>query len=212
MRSMTGSIILTRPSLRLIIVAALHVALIYIVNDALRFEWPTEKDRRTTAWVMPDKPPALVDPDRDKDAPGKMFTIDPIPPPEPIPDEETTEAVPADSSAVTGTAGEHGNGSGQPEPRITPVRADPRYPLTRADYPVVSIRGGEEGVVELSVYVLRDGRIADVRVAKSSGYARLDRAAVEEARRRWRMQPALRGDEPIDAWGNFRVVFRIETH
>jgi len=62
----------------------------------------------------------------------------------------------------------------------------------------------------LAIRVLRDGRIAEVRVAKSSGHASLDRAAVEEARRHWRLQPAMRGDEPIAEWGSFRVVFRLE--
>jgi protein TonB len=65
-------------------------------------------------------------------------------------------------------------------------------------------------VVELSIYVSRNGRIGEVRVARSSGYPRLDRAAMEEARRRWRLQPAMRGDEAIDAWGSFRVVFRLD--
>jgi protein TonB len=93
---------------------------------------------------------------------------------------------------------------------FVPVRASPNHPLTRAPYPVASIRLEEEGVVELTIHVLSNGRIADVKVSQSSGYPRLDRAAVEEARRHWRLQPATHGGEPIDAWGSFRVVFRLD--
>ncbi|MGQ0833687.1 MAG: energy transducer TonB [Gammaproteobacteria bacterium] len=211
MRSMTGSIILPRPPLRLIAVAALHVALIYTVNDALRFEWPEPADERVTARLIPQKPkpPAVVTGGGD---PTTTITVKPTAPPPRVPIDDPVDSPPVESPTRAVGPVDNSSGSAGVELRITPVRADPRYPLTRADYPAVSIRGGEEGVVELSVYVLRDGRIADVRVARSSGHARLDRAAVEEARRRWRMQPALRGDEPTDAWGNFRVVFRIETH
>jgi periplasmic protein TonB len=57
-------------------------------------------------------------------------------------------------------------------------------------YPLSSRRLGEEGVVELKALVLEDGRVGDVALVQSSGYARLDESALQ-AVRRWRyMLPA----------------------
>jgi protein TonB len=120
----------------------------------------------------------------------------PEPDAEPVPEDEPLEPVPF--TVLRGSA------------EFVPVRANPNHPLTRAPYPAASIRLEEEGVVELTIHVLANGRIADVKLLKSSGHPRLDRAAVEEARRHWRLQPATRGGEAIDAWGSFRVVFRLD--
>jgi TonB family protein len=45
---------------------------------------------------------------------------------------------------------------------------------------------------------------------KSSGYPRLDSAAVEHVQRDWRFVPARLGGEAIAAWGRFGVTFQIE--
>jgi periplasmic protein TonB len=137
----------------------------------------------------------------------ETITVDPPAPPGPVDFEEKVEPEPDAIRFRTHRVNEHFEA---PPVTFVPVGTHPDHPLTRADYPAASIRLEEEGVVELSIYVLRDGRIGDIRVAKSSGYPRLDRAAVEEARRHWRLQPAIRGDEAIDAWGSFRVVFRLD--
>lgn len=49
-------------------------------------------------------------------------------------------------------------------------------------YPRVSQRRGEEGTVSLSIHVRSDGQVGDVSVLQSSGYRRLDAAAVKAAR------------------------------
>ncbi len=58
---------------------------------------------------------------------------------------------------------------------ITPLRA-------QAVYPPESIKNKEEGTVSLEFTINADGSVSDVRVAKSSGYPRLDDASVEVAR------------------------------
>ena len=62
----------------------------------------------------------------------------------------------------------------------------------------------------LSLRVGVDGRINEAVVLRTSGYERLDRAAVEEAKRRWRLLPAMRGETPIEEWMSLRVVFRLD--
>jgi len=71
-------------------------------------------------------------------------------------------------------------------------------------YPALSRRQGEEGVVRLSVLILADGSVAEVAVQKSSGFPRLDAAAVA-AVRQWHYLPARRNGEAI-AWRHTQPV------
>lgn len=94
-----------------------------------------------------------------------------------------------------------------PPPRTQP-KQDPRRPFTRPEYPPTSRRLGEEGTVVLQLLVTEDGRIADAKVDKSSGFPRLDEAALRESKR-WRAIPSKEGDKPVAAWGRFAITFRL---
>jgi TonB family protein len=50
-------------------------------------------------------------------------------------------------------------------------------------YPVQSLKAEEQGTTTLEFHVGEDGRARDIRVARSSGFARLDAASVEALRR-----------------------------
>ena len=95
------------------------------------------------------------------------------------------------------------------QPRMTAPRVDPRYPLTQPEYPPSSIRQGEVGTVTLLIYVLPNGRVADAKVSRSSGFTRLDAAAVREAKRSWRFMPATSDGTPVADWGTYAVTFRL---
>lgn len=99
-----------------------------------------------------------------------------------------------------------------PPPKVvrTPPRPNPRRPLTEPDYPPQSKRLGEEGATILRLYILEDGRVGDVQIGTSSGFPRLDEAAVKHAKRSWRFLPATEGGKPVATWYDFRVVWRIE--
>jgi len=56
-----------------------------------------------------------------------------------------------------------------------------------------------------------NGRVGDARVIRGSGYDLFDRAALEEARRNWRMLPATRNGEPYAQWYRLRVVFKLKN-
>jgi protein TonB len=62
--------------------------------------------------------------------------------------------------------------------------------------------------VLLDVYILADGTIGEIRLRQSSGYPRLDRAALE-AVRHWRYLPARRGNQPIPYWYVQPIEFLI---
>ena len=80
----------------------------------------------------------------------------------------------------------------------------------RPEYPRVSRQRGEEGTVVLAVTVLSTGNAGNVEVLHSSGYRRLDRAAIEGARQT-RFTAALEGDKPVDSVIELTFTFRL-TH
>lgn len=70
-----------------------------------------------------------------------------------------------------------------------PQRAAPGYPPT-------SRRLGEEGIVVLRVELDEQGKVCAARVSSSSGFARLDTAALD-AVRTWQCNPAQRAGRPV---------------
>jgi periplasmic protein TonB len=78
----------------------------------------------------------------------------------------------------------------------------------RPTYPAAPRRLGIQGTTMLRVHVLADGRIGDVLVERSAGHPDLDQAATE-AVRRWRFEPARRGDDAVAMWVLLPVEFRL---
>ncbi|MGZ5051947.1 MAG: TonB family protein [Methylobacter sp.] len=77
------------------------------------------------------------------------------------------------------------------------------------NYPSVSRRLGEEGLVMLEVQVNTDGTADSVELQTSSGSSRLDQAALE-AVKQWRFVPAKRGDQSVTASVVVPVRFSLE--
>lgn len=95
------------------------------------------------------------------------------------------------------------------EPQMTPPRFDAAYLKNPApNYPNMSRRLREVGTVQLRVRVSAAGQALDVLLAKSSGYSRLDEAALA-AVQQWKFQPALRGGTAIEAWVLVPVEFSL---
>lgn len=76
------------------------------------------------------------------------------------------------------------------------------------EYPRQARRRKQQGTVMLDVQVQPDGNPKQVRIAQSSGYAALDKAA-QRAVIRWRFIPARRGSEVVEASVVVPVEFRI---
>ena len=100
-------------------------------------------------------------------------------------------------------------GSAEPQPQIVGVRQDPRRPLTKPQYSARMIREGNQGNIDIEVYVLPNGRVGDARVVKSTGFEELDLAALAEAKRNWRLLPATRDGVAIAQWHRLRVTFKL---
>lgn len=96
-----------------------------------------------------------------------------------------------------------------PPPVLTPARSIPET-HTRPEYPVLSRRLGEEGSVRLSLTIAEDGMVIDAVVVKSTGFARLDAAAIEWIKGHWRYTPAMRGNMPIKTTTETMLTFKLE--
>ncbi|NMG00321.1 energy transducer TonB [Aromatoleum toluolicum] len=95
-------------------------------------------------------------------------------------------------------------------PAVIAARFDAAYLNNPAPaYPPLSRRMREEGKVMLRVQVTAEGLPAQVDLAESSGYARLDTAA-REAVQRWRFVPAKQGGQPVAAAVIVPIVFKLE--
>ena len=75
-------------------------------------------------------------------------------------------------------------------------------------YPKISLRRKEAGTVLLALTVTAEGRAKDVRVLKTSGYPRLDKAALD-AVKDWRFIPAKRLGRPVDADYELPIHFKL---
>jgi periplasmic protein TonB len=191
---------------RIGIVAGLHLVVIYLVATGLgivppllqpTMEGTIVPDVEVPDELPPDVPPPDFLPRQEVYVPTPEVPID-VPPTEdsfrpPITERPPDVFPPTQSAVVVG------------------VRADARYPLTQPPYPMSAVRDNQEGAVEIEVYVLPSGRVGDARVVRSTGYPALDQSALEEARRRWRLQPATRDGVPYPEWHRLRVVFELRN-
>jgi len=99
----------------------------------------------------------------------------------------------------------------------SPVGAGPSVPLSYVVtrpideyYPPQAIRLSEEGASTLQVCVGANGVLAAAPTLEtSSGYGRLDAAALKWAREALRFTPAQRDGKAVPACKGFRVTFRI---
>ncbi|NUP97389.1 MAG: energy transducer TonB, partial [Planctomycetaceae bacterium] len=79
------------------------------------------------------------------------------------------------------------------------------------EYPPLSRRRGEQGTVTLRISVDDHGVVAHVELVESSGFRRLDEAAIAGVRA-WRFEPATEASgAPIDSEVLWRVVFELKS-
>ena len=185
-------------------VLILHIVLLYVLNRGLTHSWDSLDigPLQATLFDEPQIEPAEPPPPAPRIEP---LHVDAIPAPEisidlPVDDGGAISLVSRAPAAPPATA----------TPAVLePPRLDHDRSRMTPAYPPVSRRLGEQGRVVVNVYVLADGRVGDVRLLKSSGYERLDAAALEHVRRGWHFDPARRDGEAVATWGAFGVTFEI---
>ena len=132
--------------------------------------------------------------------PAQKTLSPPTPAPRIAPSQSSkTSAAAAASPSANPRQETVGSSSKASELTTTPPRLDPAYLHNPAPaYPALSKRNRETGTVLLLVNVSPEGNVTTVTLHKSSGYDRLDQAAIQ-AVTRWRFVPGMRGQSAISA-------------
>jgi protein TonB len=117
----------------------------------------------------------------------------PAPPPEPIVVEAPPPAPPAPP----------------PLPKEIPASAIEYLVPPAPEYPRLSRRLNESGIVIVRLYVDEAGVPRSVQVAKSSGHPRLDEAAVAAAQKA-RFKPYTENGWPAAGWARIPFPFELE--
>ena len=76
-------------------------------------------------------------------------------------------------------------------------------------YPRASRRLGESGLVIVRVFVDADGMPRQLQIAQSSGFVRLDEAALDGVRRA-RFKPPTENGRPTAGWARIPIPFELE--
>lgn len=196
--------------------AAVHVALAALLLAGWQI---TEQRERAKPMIVTNRPAPVIKPDivPPRTTEQRIYADLPMPDwrvatPEP-------EIAPANEGVPPGPAAGTGIDAGDiapPQPPLPPSGPTRAAKLLRAaemqpPYPSASRAIGEEGFVLLSVGIDARGVVTSVDVARSSGFPRLDAAAVAFALKRWRFEPALEAGEAVATSRTIRVVFSLEN-
>jgi len=89
------------------------------------------------------------------------------------------------------------------------------YPLYKENsppaYPELARVRGYEGIVLVSAQILPNGRVGNVKIRKSSGYAILDQSAIQ-AVKPWKFEPAKKAGNPFTAWVELPIRFILRNN
>jgi TonB family protein len=89
------------------------------------------------------------------------------------------------------------------------------YPLYKENtppvYPEIARVHGYEGIVLVSAEILPDGRVGNMKIRKSSGYAILDQSAIE-AVKPWKFEPAKKSGNPFTVWVELPIKFILHNN
>ncbi len=140
-------------------------------------------------------------------APQPQPVADPTPAPAPV----VAPAAPAAPAVAAPVA------AAPVAPPAPPAPARVELPSSDADYlnnpkppyPPLSRRLGEQGKVVVRVLIAVDGSAQKAEIRSSSGYERLDQAALATVLR-WRYLPGKRGGVPEAMWFNVPINFVLE--
>lgn len=188
--------------------AGIHVLLLWAIASGLT--------QRIIERVAPVTPAKLIEPEEKTPPPPprtdpelRPYELDLTPPDVTIPPPPAAQR-PMSTEVPAWTAP-----AARPTPparivqRVSPQLDLARSPPTDDYYPPTERRLGHEGTVTVDACVGTDGRAARAQIEASSGYPRLDQAALRWAQRaRWRV--GAEDGRPVETCGyRFNVVFRL---
>ena len=151
------------------------------------------------------------------DTPPPPPKVAPPPPPfVPIPDFHVSSPAPTNAitSVTTVKPPEPVVIAAPPPPVVAPAvhkapTAEPARPCAKPEYPPISKRLEESGVVALAFLVDVDGSVVESKVETSSGFPRLDEAA-RTALQRCQYRPGNVDGTPEKAWAHINFRWTLE--
>lgn len=196
-------------TLAFILVVAIHAMFFWVLNSGL--------GKAIVEFVAPPVVTEIVDEKPEEEEPPPPPPPDYAPPPPFVPPPDFQIAAPVTTGPTTAITTTTVRPQAPAPPKPAPsasVKTPPSTQgkgarITQPEYPPASRRAGEEGTVHLQVYVLETGRAGEIKVAKSSGFPKLDEAAVKEVQRNWRFVPGKEDGKPVAMWHIFAVTFRL---
>jgi protein TonB len=189
----------------LVVIIAFHVLLVWALVNSL-------------STIPIELPPMIIQADiieeitQEDEAPPPPPALE-TPPPY-VPPPEFVVDVPQSTAPTKALTAVQSTKPAPPPPKAvvkTSPEIDPKFRRRfQPDYPPTSRRLGEEGSVVLEVQVGPDGKVQNGKVKTSSGFPRLDEAALKHALRAWRFTPGTENGAPVTVWHSVRVTFKIE--
>ncbi|CAH0348893.1 energy transducer TonB [Aquabacterium sp. CECT 9606] len=192
-----------------------------ITDDVVQLAPPTppkleppkpEPAPKPVAQVAPQKtqPPVLAAnrPPQPKDMQVPVAAPEPTPAPA-VPTPAPVQNTPAAAAAPAASAAPSTEPAVPPPPKTLPSSAVRFLVKPQPIYSPASLELGESGTVTMLILVDEQGRAKEVKVTKSSGYPRLDRAAVA-AENAARFQPYLEAGVPRSVWVPHSITFNLE--
>jgi protein TonB len=190
-----------RRVISLALVGVLHVILIYALASGLAQTLVKKGLEEIKVATVEDKP-------IDKPPPPPPPKLEEPPPPFVPPPDIVIDTAVAPPNAITTQ-----NVVKEPPPAPRQVVATPvsigRPHVCQQNYPALSMRLQEEGTTMLSFHVTADGSVSGVSVSKSSGFQRLDDAAVSCAQR-WRYKAATQDGNAVEVPWQAQVVWKLK--
>ena len=204
------------------LVVVLHLAVAYALVNALAHHSITVapvliETQIVTEATSPPEPvviPKPVEPPPPVQSPPPVQApAPPRPPPPPrhseVKVEKPSPRIPAPQTAIVAPP----PAVVQPTPvQPTPVQVMPHLDLQHShepEYPVPSRQLGEQGSVVLQVLVGADGSILETKLAQSSGYDRLDQAALHEIKTSYRFIPGTIDGTPQPMWYTIKYNWKL---
>lgn len=194
----------------LVVVAVLHILLVYGLVTGLAYEGAKNIIKRVTTVDIeeevkkeePPPPPKKVDVIPPPVAPPVKINVAVAPP-----RIETVAVAPPPAPIVLAPP------PAAPPPKGPSSAAQPKGNpgswATPNDYPSRALREERTGTTGFRVTVGTDGRVVDCQVTSSSGHADLDQATCQNVARRARFRPAMQDGQPVQGTYSNRVRWVI---
>lgn len=190
-----------------ILVAALHLLLVWgLMNGLARQVVSFLPDPLETKIIEDVRPPM-------DEAPPPIPEFEPPPPPYVPPPDIVIQQPPPVTQAITQVTKLRPPEPAPPRPQ--PVRLRPQIDLPgspracrQPEYPAASERLGEQGISAISLLIDENGKVAQTRIDSSSGFERLDTAAIY-AFSRCKFRVGTLDGKPEASWFSIRYKWVI---